>query len=123
MEAGKCAFSVFTGMRQTSSSQMSSGGDFHAHLFQSAPLAVALVLLAGTVARAQATAREQRQRTVTGNPAEPPHEVRVSTDSPTVFLFSSEILKKAVRVDASRIRVVDAGERSITASHWSSMVR
>jgi uncharacterized protein (TIGR02268 family) len=83
-------------------------------LFQSAPLAVALVLLAGTVARAQATAREPRQRTVTvtGNPAEPPHEVHVSHETPTVFLFGSEIRKKSVRVDTSRIRVVDTGEQS-----------
>ena len=83
-------------------------------MFQSAPLAVVLVLLAGTVARAQATAREPRQRTVTvtGNPAEAPHEVHVSDERPTVFLFGSEIRKKSVRVDTSRIRVVDAGEQS-----------
>lgn len=85
-------------------------------MFQSAPLAVALVLLAGTAARAQATARESRQRTVTvtGNPAEPPHEVHVSDETPTVFLFGSEIRKKSVRVDTTRIRVVDAGEQSRT---------
>jgi Protein of unknown function (DUF2381) len=85
-------------------------------LFQSAPLAVALVLLVGTGARAQATAREPRQRTVTltGNPAEPPHEVHVSDETPTVFLFGSEIRKKSVRVDTTRIRVVDAGEQSRT---------
>ena len=83
-------------------------------MFQSAPLAVVLVLLAGTVARAQATAREPRQRTVTvtGNPAEPPHEVHVSAETPTVFLFGSEIRKKSVRVDSKRIRMVDAGEQS-----------
>ncbi len=83
-------------------------------MFQSAPLAVALVLLAGTAARAQATPREPRQRdvTVTGNPAEPPHEVHVSDERPTVFLFGSEIRKKSVRVDTTRIRVVDAGEQS-----------
>ncbi len=83
-------------------------------MFQSAPLAVVLVLLAGTVARAQATAREPRQRTVTvtGNPAEPPHEVHVSHQTPTVFLFGSEIRKKSVRVDTTRIRVVDTGEQS-----------
>lgn len=83
-------------------------------MVQSAPLAVALVLLSGTVARAQATALVPRQRTVTvtGNPAEPLHEVHVSHEIPTVFLFGSEIRKKSVRVDASRIRVVDTGEQS-----------
>ncbi|WP_224360283.1 DUF2381 family protein [Hyalangium versicolor] len=84
-------------------------------MFQSAPLAVALVLLAGTGARAQATAREPRQRTVTvtGNPAEPPHEIRVSHETPTAFLFGSDIRKKSLRVDAARIRVLDEGARSI----------
>jgi uncharacterized protein (TIGR02268 family) len=33
---------------------------------------------------------------------------------PTVFLFGSEIRKKSVRVDTTRIRVVDAGEQSRT---------
>jgi uncharacterized protein (TIGR02268 family) len=84
-------------------------------LFQSAPLAVALVLLVGTVARAQATAREQRQRTliVTGNPAEPPLPVRVALETPTAFLFGAEIRKKSVRVDEERIRVLDVGAHSI----------
>jgi uncharacterized protein (TIGR02268 family) len=92
-------------------------------LVQSAPLAVALVLLGGAVARAQATAREPRQRTVTvtGNPADPPHEVRVTPETPTVLLFGSDIRKKAVRVDATRIRVVDAGERSIIVQAVSAL--
>jgi uncharacterized protein (TIGR02268 family) len=83
-------------------------------LFQSPPLAVALVLLAGTAARAQPTAREPRQRTVTvtGNPAEPPHEVHVSDETPSVFLFGSEIRKMSVRMSTKRIRVVDTGEQS-----------
>jgi uncharacterized protein (TIGR02268 family) len=84
-------------------------------LFQSAPLAVALVLLAGATARAQAPGREQRQRTVTvtGNPAEPQHEVRVSSDTPTALVFGADIRKKSLRVDATRIRVLDTGARSI----------
>ena len=84
-------------------------------MFQSALLAVALVLLAGTAARAQATAREPRQRTVTvtGTPAEPPHEIHVSHEAPTGFLFGSDLRKKTVRVDASRIRVLDEGARSL----------
>jgi uncharacterized protein (TIGR02268 family) len=85
-------------------------------LFQSSPLALVLVLLGETVARAQpAPAREQRQRTVTvtGNPADPPLEVRVAPDSPTGFLFDADLRKKAVQVEASRIRVLDSGERSL----------
>ncbi|KFE66897.1 DUF2381 family protein [Hyalangium minutum] len=85
-------------------------------MFQSTSLAVALVLLTGTVARAQATAREPRHRTVTvtGNPSEPPPEVHVSAETPTVFLFGAELRKKSVRVDEARIRVVDTGEQSRT---------
>jgi len=84
-------------------------------LFQSAPLAVVLVLLGGTLAPAQAPARAQRQRsvTVTGNPSEPPPEVHVSPETPTVLLFSVDIRKQSVRVDEARIRVVDASEQAI----------
>ena len=93
-------------------------------MFQSAPLALALVLLGGTVARAQPSpAREQRQRTVTvtSNPADPPHEVRVSPETPTVLMFGSEIRKKSVRVDAARIRLVDVGELSIIVQAVSAL--
>jgi uncharacterized protein (TIGR02268 family) len=92
-------------------------------LFQSAPLAVALVLVSGTVARAQPTARGPRQRnvTVTGNPAEPPHEVHVSPETPTAFLFGSDIRKKSLRVDATRIRVLDTGARSIIVQAVSTL--
>ena len=71
--------------------------------------------MAGTAARAQATAREPRQRTVTvtGTPAEPPHEIHVSHEAPTGFLFGSDLRKKSLRVDASRIRVLDEGARSL----------
>lgn len=84
-------------------------------MVQSAPLAVALVLLAGVTARAQSPGREPRQRTVTvtDNPAEPPHEVHVSPELPTLLLFNADIRKEAVKVDGARIRVVDAGARSL----------
>ncbi|QAT84349.1 hypothetical protein EJ065_2777 [Corallococcus coralloides] len=39
--------------------------------------------------------------------------VRVAGDTPTLFLFSSPIQKKTLTFDESRIRVLDAGERSI----------
>lgn len=92
-------------------------------MFQPAPLALVLVLFGGTVARAQMVpAREQRQRTVTvtGNPDAPPHEVRVAPETPTMFLFGSEIRKRTVQVDATRIRVLDAGERSIIVQAMNS---
>ena len=82
---------------------------------QPAPLLVVLVLLAGAAARAQpALTREPRQRTVTvtGNPADLPHEVHLSHETPTVFLFGTEIRKASLRVDTKRIHVVDAGELS-----------
>lgn len=84
-------------------------------MFQSAPLAVVLILLGGTLASAQDPARAQRQRsvTVTGDPAKPPPEVHVSPETPTVLLFSVDIRKQSVRVDEARIRVVDAGEQSL----------
>jgi uncharacterized protein (TIGR02268 family) len=84
-------------------------------MFQPHPLAVALVLLAGTVARAQVTTREPRQRTVTVtvNPAEPLPELHVAGDATTVLWFPAKILKKTLTVDESRIRVLDVGERSI----------
>jgi uncharacterized protein (TIGR02268 family) len=92
-------------------------------LFQSAPLALLLVLLGGTAAPAQVTPRELRQRTLTltGNPAAPPDEVHVAPETPTVLLFGEDILKKAVRVDGKRIRVVDAGERSLIVQPVSAL--
>lgn len=90
---------------------------------QSAPLAVALVFLAGAAVHAQSPAREPRQRTVTvtGNPAEPVHEVHVSPLLPTLFLFSADIRKEAVRVDGARIRVVDAGARPLVVQAVSAL--
>jgi uncharacterized protein (TIGR02268 family) len=73
------------------------------------------MLLGGTVARAQAPAREQHQRTVTvtSNPADPPPEVRVATGTRTLLLFPAPLRGKVVEVDRTRIRVVDVGERSL----------
>lgn len=58
-------------------------------------------------------AKRERPVTVTGSPAEPLPEVYVSVDTPTVLLFPADIQKKTLTVDASRIRVVDMGARSI----------
>lgn len=81
-------------------------------MFQSAPLALALILLGGAVARAQtAPAREPRRRSVTLNGA--PLEARIATGVRTLFVFGVPIQGRAAEVDRARIQVVDTGERSI----------
>ncbi|RKG98466.1 DUF2381 family protein [Corallococcus carmarthensis] len=79
------------------------------------PLAIALAW--GAVARAQPAARirAERQRSVTiaSTPAEPLPVVRVARDTLTLLFFPSPIQKKTLTFDESRIRVLDAGERSV----------
>ncbi|QAT86001.1 hypothetical protein EJ065_4450 [Corallococcus coralloides] len=80
-------------------------------------LAIALALMWGAAAWAEpapgAQARRERSVAVASTSAEPLPIVRVAGDTPTVFLFSSPIQKKTLTFDESRIRVLDAGERSI----------
>ncbi|RUO93091.1 DUF2381 family protein [Corallococcus sp. AB018] len=80
-------------------------------------LALALALVSGAAAGAEPApgARVDRKRpvTVASTPAEPLPVVHVAADTPTVFLFSSPIQRKTLTFDESRIRVLDAGERSI----------
>ncbi|NOK09603.1 DUF2381 family protein [Corallococcus exercitus] len=80
-------------------------------------LALALALVSGAAARAEPAqgARVDRKRpvTVASAPAEPLPVVHVAGDTPTLFLFSSPIQRKTLTFDESRIRVLDAGERSI----------
>lgn len=76
----------------------------------------ALVLLLGTAAPAQPSpAREQRQRTVTitGNPADPPHEIRAAKGVSTVLIFKSRINGGTVEVDRTRVKIIEAGEWAI----------
>lgn len=79
-------------------------------------LALALLLL-GTAASAQPSpARERRERTVTvtGNPADPPHEIRVAKGIATVIFLDAPISRDAVEVDGRGTRVkVDAGDSSV----------
>ncbi|WP_225413103.1 DUF2381 family protein [Stigmatella hybrida] len=85
-------------------------------MIQPLRLALALALLGGTAARAEAApARTKRERpvTVTGNPAEPLPVIRVAHDTPTLILFPAHIQRKTLTFDESRIRVLDAGERSV----------
>ncbi|GMU00992.1 hypothetical protein KH5H1_51120 [Corallococcus caeni] len=80
-------------------------------------LALALVLVSGAAAGAEPAtgARVDRKRSVTiaSTPAEPLPVVHVAADARTVFLFSAPIQRKTLTFDESRIRVLDAGERSI----------
>jgi uncharacterized protein (TIGR02268 family) len=79
-------------------------------------LVIAFAFLLGTAARAQPSlVRERRERTVTvtGNPAEPPHEIRAARGVATLLLFNSQINGSAVEVDRARVKILDAGERSI----------
>jgi len=76
-----------------------------------------LVLAWGATAQAQPAtgARVDRKRTVTiaSAPAEPLPVIHVAADTRTVFLFSAPIQRKTLTFDQSRIRVLDAGERSV----------
>ncbi|KFE69184.1 hypothetical protein DB31_7086 [Hyalangium minutum] len=79
-------------------------------------LALALLVLWGTAARGEADlrrAKRERTVTVTGTPAGPLPEIRVSPDTLTLLWFPAQILKKTITVDPSRIRIRDAGESSI----------
>ncbi|NOJ91440.1 DUF2381 family protein [Corallococcus coralloides] len=80
-------------------------------------LALALVLVSGAAAGAEPAtgARVDRKRSVTiaSTPAEPLPVVHVAAEARTVFLFSAPIQRKTLTFDESRIRVLDAGERSI----------
>ncbi|RYZ15832.1 MAG: DUF2381 family protein [Myxococcaceae bacterium] len=71
----------------------------------------------GAAARAEPApgvrGRRERSVAVASTSAEPLPIVRVAGDTPTLFLFSSPIQKKTLTFDESRIRVLDAGERSI----------
>ncbi|RKG55376.1 DUF2381 family protein [Corallococcus sp. AB011P] len=80
-------------------------------------LALALALVWGAATRAEpapgARGRRERSVAIASTSAEPLPIVRVAGDTPTVFLFSSPIQKKTLTFDESRIRVLDAGERSV----------
>ncbi|RKG62880.1 DUF2381 family protein [Corallococcus sp. CA054B] len=79
-------------------------------------LALALALVwAAARAESAPSARVRRERlvTVASTPTEPLPVVHIAVDTPTVFLFSSPIQKKTLTFDESRIRVLDAGERSV----------
>jgi len=84
-------------------------------LLQPSTLALVLLLL-GAVARAQPApnrAHRQRSLTVTGNPAAPLPEVRGAMGIGIAFHFDGPIREDSIKVDESRIRVVDVGRQSL----------
>lgn len=78
---------------------------------------LAVVLLLGTVARAQSSSPQERRArsvTVTGNPTDPPHEIRVVQGVATLLRFQSPLNREAIEVDGRGTRItVDAGDRSL----------
>ncbi|NOK16651.1 DUF2381 family protein [Corallococcus carmarthensis] len=80
-------------------------------------LPLALTIAWGAAAQSQPATRTriERKRSVllSSTSTGPMPVVHVAGDTPTVFLFSSPIQKKTLTFDECRIRVLDAGERSV----------
>ncbi|XXF74901.1 DUF2381 family protein [Myxococcaceae bacterium GXIMD 01537] len=80
-------------------------------------LALALALVWGVPARAEEAPagrlRRERPVTVVGRPDEPLPVIHVAQESPTLLLFPAPIQRKSLTFNESRIRVLDAGERSV----------
>jgi uncharacterized protein (TIGR02268 family) len=84
-------------------------------LLQPSTLALVLLLL-GAAARAQpAPSRAHHRRSIiaTGNAADPLPEVRSAKGIGITFHFDGAIREESVKVDESRIRVVDVGKKSL----------
>lgn len=88
-------------------------------------LALMFVLAGGTAAHADASAasRVLRERSVTvpSTPSGQSPVIHVAEGSPTLFLFSSPIQRKSLTFDESKIRVLDAGERSIIVQPMANL--
>lgn len=86
-------------------------------MIQPVRLALALVLAWGAAKPATAAQEERAKRdravSVVRSPTDPLPVVRVARDTPTLFLFPAPINRKTLTFDESRIRVLDAGERSV----------
>ncbi|MBN9683576.1 MULTISPECIES: DUF2381 family protein [unclassified Corallococcus] len=80
-------------------------------------LPLTLMLAWGATAQAQQATRTRAERkravTIASTSADPLPIVHVAGDTPTLFLFTSPIQKKTLTFDESRLRVLDAGERSV----------
>jgi uncharacterized protein (TIGR02268 family) len=84
-------------------------------MFQPVTLTWALLwLLSVTAAQAQALTARSRRITVAASPSEPLPEVRVAVGVKTTLLLDGPIDKGSIQVGAARVRIVDAGESSLT---------
>ncbi|MBZ4374109.1 DUF2381 family protein [Corallococcus sp. AS-1-6] len=88
-------------------------------------LALALALAWGAAAHAEPSpggrVRRERPVTVASTAGEPLPVVHIAQDTPTLFLFPDPIQRKSLTFDESRIRVLDAGERSVIVQAVSDL--
>ncbi|WP_095961359.1 DUF2381 family protein [Corallococcus macrosporus] len=88
-------------------------------------LAFALALAWGAAAHAEPSpgprVRRERSVTVANGAGEPLPVVHIAQDTPTLFLFPSPIQRKSLTFDESRLRVLDAGERSVIVQAVSDL--
>ena len=74
---------------------------------------VLLLLLSTFTAQAQPEATRGRKVTLSMAPGAPLPEVHVAASVATLLLFDSPIERASVQLDATRLRLVDAGEHSL----------
>ena len=88
-------------------------------------LALVLALAWGAATHAEPSpggrVRRERPVTVARTAGEPLPVVHVTQDTPTLLLFPSPIQRKSLTFDESRIRVLDAGERSVIVQAVSDL--
>ncbi|NOK10419.1 DUF2381 family protein [Corallococcus exercitus] len=88
-------------------------------------LALALALAWGAAAHAEplpeGRVRRERPVTVASTAGEPLPMVHIAQDTPTLLLFPAPIQRKSLTFDESRIRVLDAGERSVIVQAVSDL--
>ncbi|WP_408888705.1 DUF2381 family protein [Myxococcus faecalis] len=90
-------------------------------------LPLTLVLAWGSTAHAEPSpgprVRRERSVTVASDAGAPLPVVYIAQDTPTLFLFPSAIQRKSLTFDESRLRVLDAGARSVIVQAVSDLPR
>ncbi|RKH40039.1 DUF2381 family protein, partial [Corallococcus sp. AB050B] len=88
-------------------------------------LALVIALASGVAANAEPSPsgriRRERPVTVVSTAGEPLPVVHIAQDTPTLLLFPAPIQRKSLTFDESRIRVLDAGERSVIVQAVSDL--